>query len=52
MIDAGGVQLTNSTRFTLPITGGTHAYEGASGQIQVHLLQGKGNPADLTVELE
>ncbi len=52
VIDAGGVQLTNSNRFTLPITGGTDAYEGASGQIQVHLLQGKGNPADLTVELE
>jgi hypothetical protein len=52
VIDAGGVQLGNSNRFTLPITGGTDAYEGASGQIQVHLLQGKGNPADLTVELE
>ena len=51
-IDAGGIQLTNSTSFTLPITGGTGAYEGATGQVQVHLLQGKGNPADLTVELE
>jgi hypothetical protein len=51
-IDAGGLQLTNSTHFTLPVTGGTGAYEGASGQVQVHLLQGTGNPADLTVELE
>jgi hypothetical protein len=28
------------------------AYLGASGQIQVHTLQGKGNPTDITVELE
>jgi hypothetical protein len=51
-IDAGGVQLTNSNRFTLPITGGTGAYLGASGQVQVHTLQGNGNPTDLTIELE
>ena len=50
-IDAGGVQLTNSNRFTLPITGGTGAYFGASGQVMVHTLQGRGNPTDLTVEL-
>ena len=51
-IEAGGVQLTNSSRFTLAVVGGTHAYEGASGQVDVHLLNGKGNPADITVELE
>jgi Allene oxide cyclase barrel like domain len=51
-IDAGGVQLTNGDRFTLPITGGTGTYEGASGQVRVHTLQGKGNPTDVTIELE
>jgi hypothetical protein len=51
-IDVGGLQLNNATHFTLPINGGTGAYEGASGQVQVHLLKGSGNPADLTVELE
>ena len=51
-IEAGGVQLTNSSRFALAVVGGTHAYEGASGQVDVHLLNGKGNPADITVELE
>jgi hypothetical protein len=51
-IDVGGLQLTNGNRFTLPITGGTGAYLGASGQVRVHTLQGKGNPTDITVELE
>lgn len=51
-IDVGGVQLTQSPTFTLAINGGTGAYEGASGQVKVHLLQGKGNPADVTVELQ
>jgi len=51
-IDVAGLQLTNGNRFTLAITGGTGAYEGASGQVRVHTLQGKGNPTDLTVELE
>ena len=51
-IDAGGVQLTNGNRFTLPITGGTGAYVSASGQVLVHTLPGNGNPADLTIELE
>jgi hypothetical protein len=51
-IDVGGVQLTDNPRFALAIDGGTGAYEGASGQVKVHLLQGKGNPAELTVELE
>ncbi len=51
-IDVGGVQLTNNPNFTLAIDGGTGAYEGASGQVKVHLLQGNGNPSDLTVELE
>ena len=51
-IDAGGVQLTNGNRFTLPVTGGTGAYVGANGQVMVHTLQGKGNPTDLTIELE
>jgi hypothetical protein len=51
-IDVGGVQLTNSSRFTLPILGGTGAYQSAGGQVMVHLLSGKGNPADLTVELD
>jgi hypothetical protein len=51
-IDVGGVQLTNGNRFTLPITGGTGAYIGASGQVKVHTLNGPGNPTDLTVELE
>jgi hypothetical protein len=51
-LDAGGVQLTNSNRFTLPITGGTGAYLGANGQVMVHTLQGNGNPTDLTIELE
>ena len=50
--DRGGLQLTNSDRFTLPITGGTGAYLGASGQVMVHTLKGKGNPTDVTVELE
>ncbi|HEX5248244.1 MAG TPA: hypothetical protein VFW14_01135 [Gaiellales bacterium] len=51
-IDAGGVQLTNGNRFTLPIIGGTGAYVGANGQVLVHTLQGNGNPTDLTIELE
>ncbi len=51
-LDAGGLQLTNGNRFTLPITGGTGAYLGANGQVMVHTLQGKGNPTDLTIELE
>lgn len=51
-IEVGGVQLTNSSHFTLAILGGTRAYEGASGQVEVHLRNGKGNPADITVELE
>lgn len=51
-IDVAGVQLANGNRFTLAITGGTGAYMGASGQVRVHTLQGKGNPTDVTVELE
>jgi hypothetical protein len=51
-IDVAGLQLTNSNRFTLAITGGTGAYVGASGQVRVHTLQGKGNPTDVTVELQ
>jgi hypothetical protein len=35
-----------------PITGGTGAYVGASGQVMVHTLNGPGSPTDLTVELE
>ena len=51
-IDVGGVQLSDANRFTLPIDGGSGAYAGASGQVRVHLLQGKGNPTDVTVELQ
>jgi hypothetical protein len=51
-IDVAGVQLTNGNRFTLAVTGGTGAYVGASGQVRVHTLEGKGNPTDVTVELE
>ncbi len=51
-IDVGGVQLSTSNRFTLAIDGGTGAYAGASGQVHVHLLNGKGNPTDVTVELQ
>ena len=46
------MQLTNANRFTLPITGGTDAHVGASGQVVMHTLNGPGNPTDITVDLE
>ena len=52
-IDAAGVE-QQSNPFTLAVTGGTGAYQGARGEVTVKLLNGsaQANPVALTVYLD